>query len=164
MIPRPERADEAAAIGQLITEAFATAPHADGNEAEIVTRLREGGGLLLSLVCADAAGLTGHIAASPVTIGGAPGWACIAPVCVAPRCQRQGIGGALMRAALDGLRAQGLGGVVLLGDPAYYTRFGLLADPARHLPGVPAEYLLSRAFAEPAPTGPITLHPAFRAA
>ncbi|RID91798.1 N-acetyltransferase [Gemmobacter lutimaris] len=161
MTPRLEGADEAAAISRLIAEAFATAPHADGNEAEIVAALRTSGDLLLSLVCEDGHGLTGHIAASPVTIGGTPGWACIAPVSVAPRCQQQGIGQALMRAALAALQAQGHGGVVILGGPAYYGRFGLVADPARRLPGVPPEYLLSRAFTTPAPTGDICFAPAF---
>ncbi|PTX49971.1 putative acetyltransferase [Gemmobacter caeni] len=65
MTPRPEGADEAAVIGRLITDAFATAAHSDGNEAEIVAALRASGDLLLSLVCEDGHGLTGHIAASP---------------------------------------------------------------------------------------------------
>ncbi|WP_054301489.1 GNAT family N-acetyltransferase [Gemmobacter sp. LW-1] len=161
MTPRSEGADEAAAIGRLITDAFATAAHSDGNEAEIVAALRASGDLLLSLVCEDGHGLTGHIAASPVTIGGTPGWACIAPVSVAPHCQRQGVGHALMQSALATLQAQGHGGVVVLGDPAYYGRFGLVADAARHIPGVPAEYVLSRPFSSPAPTGEIRFAPAF---
>ncbi|WP_242013782.1 GNAT family N-acetyltransferase [Gemmobacter caeni] len=94
-------------------------------------------------------------------MGGTPGWACIAPVSVAPRCQRQGVGHALMQGALATLQAQGHGGVVILGDPAYYGRFGLVADAARHIPGVPAEYVLSRPFSSPAPTGEIRFAPAF---
>lgn len=160
MILRPERTDDAAAIGALITAAFATAAHADGTEAAVMARLRASGDLLLSLVAEDGRGLLGHVAASPVTLGGAAGWACIAPVSVAPAVQRQGVGGALMRAALAKLQAQGAGGVVVLGDPAYYGRFGLQADPRRHVPDVPAEFLLSLAFGSLA-EGVVAFHPAF---
>lgn len=161
MILRDEAEGEAGAIGELITTAFLTAPHADGTEAAIVVRLRAGGGLLLSLVAERAEGLIGHVAASPVTIGGVGGWACIAPLSVAEGARRQGVGAALMRAALVRLEAAGLGGVVLLGDPAFYGRFGFIADPARFVPGLPAEYLLGRAFRGAGLAGEIRFHPAF---
>lgn len=160
MILRAEQPGEAGAIGALITAAFATAAHADGTEAAIMARLRDSGDLLLSLVAEEAGVLLGHVAASPVTIGGAAGWACIAPVSVAPAVQRQGVGSALMRAALAALRAQGAGGVIVLGDPGYYGRFGLKADPRRHVPDVPGEFLLSLSFGT-APEGVVSFHPAF---
>lgn len=160
MILRAEMPGEAAAIGALITAAFATAAHADGTEAAIMGRLRDSGDLLLSRVAEDAGGLRGHIAASPVTIGGVAGWACIAPVSVAPAAQRQGVGTALMRAALAELQAQGVGGVMILGDPGYYGRFGFVADPRRHVPDVPGEFLLSQSFGT-APEGVVSFHPAF---
>ncbi|MDR0808052.1 MAG: N-acetyltransferase [Gemmobacter sp.] len=161
MIVRRETPDEARAIGQFVTTAFLTARHADGNEAAIVARLRAEGGLLLSLVAEGAKGLIGHVAASPVTIGGAGGWGCIAPLAVCEAARRQGIGAALMRAALARLEAAGAGGVVVLGDPAYYGRFGLIADPARFAPGLPPEYLLGRSFRDPPPAGEVRFHPAF---
>ena len=159
MILRAEQPGEAGAIGALITAAFATAAHADGTEAAIMARLRDSGDLLLSLV-AEEAGVLGHVAASPVTIGGAAGWACIAPVSVAPAVQRQGVGAALMRAALAALQAQGADGVIVLGDPGYYGRFGLKADPRRHVPDVPGEFLLSLSFGTD-PAGVVSFHPAF---
>lgn len=73
MILRDAAASEAGAIGDLITTAFLSAPHADGTEAALVARLRAEGGLWLSLVAEAAAGLAGHVAASPVRIGGAAG-------------------------------------------------------------------------------------------
>lgn len=157
---RPERPEEAAAIAALIAAAFLAAPHADGNEAQIVAKLRQEGGLLLSLVAVEGTALLGHVAASPVTVADAQGWACIAPLCVCPERQRRGIGSALMRAALDQLRAQGMGGVVLVGDPAYYRRFGLVADPAITAPGIPGEYVLSLPMAGTV-AGAIRFHPAF---
>lgn len=160
MILRPETAADAPAISRLVTEAFATAPHADGNEAEIVERLRAADALLLSLVAEEDDSLIGHIAASAVTVGETPGWACIAPVSVVPAHQRRGIGAALMRAALQALRDRGAGGVVILGDPAYYNRFGLTADGRRRIDGVPGGYVLSLPFTTD-PEGAVTFHAAF---
>jgi putative acetyltransferase len=158
---RPERPEDAAAIGPLITAAFLTAEHRDGTEAAIVDRLRADGALLLSLVAADGPALVGHVAASPVTVGGRPGWAGIGPLAVRADRRRQGIGARLMTAALDALRARGLAGAVLVGDPAYYARFGFAARPGLTVPGIPDAYVLALPFAGPAPAGAIAYHPAF---
>lgn len=48
----------------------------------------------------------------------------LAPLAVAGRCQRQGIGRALVEQGLERLRAQGVRLVFVLGDPQYYGRFG----------------------------------------
>jgi putative acetyltransferase len=45
---------------------------------------------------------------------------------VLPACQRQGIGGRLVRARLEGCRNLGHEIVVVLGHPTYYPRFGFL--------------------------------------
>ena len=66
-----------------------------------------------------------------------------------------------MTAALDALRARGLAGAVLVGDPAYYARFGFAPSPGLTVPGVPDEYVLALPFAGPPPTGAIAYHPAF---
>jgi putative acetyltransferase len=48
----------------------------------------------------------------------------LAPVAVDPAYQGQGIGEALCRAGIAAMRAMGCGGVVVLGHPTYYPRFG----------------------------------------
>lgn len=158
---RDERAGDAETVAALITEAFATAPHAGGNEAEIVAALREAGALSLSFVADEAGALLGHVAASPAAVGLVSGWACIAPVSVLPTWQGQGIGADLMRAALTGLRAHGFEGAVLVGDPAYYSRFGFRAHPGLTAAGIPDAYVLGLAFGASAPSGEIAFHPAF---
>jgi putative acetyltransferase len=158
---RPERPEDAAAIGPLITDAFLTAAHADGTEAAIVDDLRAAGALTLSLVATDGPALVGHVAASPVTIAGRPGWAGIGPLAVRADHRRRGIGAALMAAALDALRARGLQGAVLVGDPAFYARFGFAARPGLTVPGVPDAYVLALPFAGYLPTGTVAYHPAF---
>lgn len=155
-----ESPGDAAAIRALVTEAFRAAPHASGTEAQIVDRLRDAGALSLSLVARDRDGILGHVAASPLGIGDAAGWFGIGPLAVRLDRQSRGIGSALMGAALARLRAQGAGGVVLVGDPAYYGRFGFAADPAVVVEGIPAEYVLTLPFGRPA-QGHVRFHAAF---
>lgn len=150
---RPEAPEDAAAIGSLITGAFAGAPHSDGTEADIVAALRRDGDLTISLVAEEGA-IIGHVAFSPVTISdGAIGWYGLAPVSVAPSRQGQGIGAELIRRGLDELQALGAKGCVVLGDPAYYGRFGFKADPALSYPGVPEGLFQRIIFAGAAPNG-----------
>ncbi|WP_151718606.1 GNAT family N-acetyltransferase [Gemmobacter serpentinus] len=160
MILRDETAADVDAIAALVTAAFTDAEHSDGNEAAIVADLRAGNGLLLSLLAEDTGALLGHIAASAVTVGGEPGWACIAPVSVAPAAQRRGVGSALMTAAMARLQALGTGGGVILGDPDYYRRFGFVADGRRRIAGVPQDYVLSHVLTTD-PPGDVGFHPAF---
>jgi putative acetyltransferase len=53
---------------------------------------------------------------------------------------------------------------VVLGEPAYYGRFGFLADPALVLPGVPPEYFQALPFGSSRPCGVVSYHAAFGAA
>jgi putative acetyltransferase len=48
----------------------------------------------------------------------------LAPVSVTPDRQRSGIGSLLIRTALERATREGWNAVIVLGDPAYYTRFG----------------------------------------
>ncbi len=124
---RAEMPADAAAIDALVRAAFERA-----DEAAIVDRLRGDGALVLSLVaCVDGV-VVGHVALSPVAIAGAAGGAVgLAPLAVAPPLQRCAVGARLVEEALARARASGIGAVVVLGDPAYYTRFGFVTA-ARH--------------------------------
>lgn len=112
---RDEGAGDADAIAALLDAAF-------GGSAEsgIVDRLRRDGDLALSLVAEAAGVLLGHVALSPLA-GDLPGALALAPLAVTPKAQRRGLGSLLVRAALD--RA-GDAPVVVVGDPAFYRRFG----------------------------------------
>ena len=162
MLIRPERPADAAAISRLTTAAFRTAQHSSGTEARIVERLRRSGGLLLSLVAEDKAGIVGHIAFSPVRIGGEwQNWVGLGPVAVAPSAQQGGVGSALIRDGLARMRAAGHAGCVVLGEPGYYTRFGFAAIPGITYPGVPTEYFMAQGFLGAPPQGEVAYHPAF---
>lgn len=138
---RPEAASDEDAIRRLVAAAFEGAEHSDGSEPAIVDALRRDGELALSLVAEDAQGIIGHIAFSSVTISdGAQGWFGLAPVSVWPGHQRHGIGSALIRRGIADLEEHRARGVVLLGDPAYYSRFGFVHEPQLAFQGPPPEY------------------------
>lgn len=160
---RLEREGDEADIAALTTAAFREAPHKSGTEAAIVERLRLHGDLALSLVVEDADGaIAGHVAFSPVTISdGTPGGFGLGPVSVAPMNQRAGIGTALIRDGLKRLKDSGAGGCVVLGEPAYYGRFGFRHDPKLVFPGPPAEYFQALRFCGFEPTGTVAYAPAF---
>lgn len=159
---RAERAGDDLAIAALVTEAFETAPNRSGTEAEIVERLREAGALTLSLISEQDGRIAGHIGISPVTIDGEDcGWFGLGPVAVLPEYQGQGIGGRLIEAGLDQLRGAGAHGIVLLGDPAYYRRFGFNSEARLILPGVPPEYFQALGLGGEEAEGQVAYHPAF---
>jgi len=95
-------------------------------EAHLVDLLRARGKAIISLVAEFSGAIVGHILFSPVSIDPpAPAWRALglAPVGVMPEWQRQGIGKALIMQGLESCRARGFDLVVVLGAPAYYSRF-----------------------------------------
>lgn len=161
---RAERPGDEEAIAALTRAAFAAHPHSDHAEQLIVAALRESGALALSLVAERHGRVVGHVAFSPVTIGGRPSdWYGLGPMAVAPPQQRAGIGRALVETGLAALRERGAGGCVVLGEPAFYGRFGFVHHPGLVLAGVPPEYFLALAFAGKVPCGRLAYHAAFDA-
>ena len=158
----PERPEDAAIIRQVTEAAFAVAEHSDGTEGAIVDALRAAGALSVSLVARRGGERVGHVAFSPVTLDGADlGWYGLGPVSVRPDLHGQGIGGALIRAGLEQLKALGAQGCVVLGDPRYYQRFGFAVDPAIRYDGVPPEDFMALPLGSSTATGQVAYHPAF---
>ncbi len=160
MLIRDETPGDIPAIGRVVTEAMRLLPQATGTEAAIVERLRVAGALALSLVAEDEGRVVGYLAASAARIGRQDGWGLIGPLAVWPARQRQGIGSALMAAALGRLWATGRG-AALVGDPAYYRRFGFRAFPGLTVAGCPPEVVQALPFDGSAPQGELIHHPAF---
>jgi putative acetyltransferase len=109
------------AIETVVAEAFGRP-----EEADLVERLHADGDVVVSFVAEDGGEIVGHVLLSrmnaPIRALG------LAPVSVRPDRQGEGVGGALIRAALQLARNDGWQGVFVLGNPDYYTRFGF--DPA----------------------------------
>ena len=159
---RPERPPDHAAIAVVTEAAFRNTQHSDGSEVAIVDRLRKDGDLRLSLVAEDAERIVGHVAISPVMIEGkACDWYGLGPISVLPSLQHTGIGSRLMQRAIADMREEGAAGIVLLGDPAYYARFGFEHDPRLEYPGPPPEYFQRLVINGRAPTGLVSYAPAF---
>jgi predicted N-acetyltransferase YhbS len=159
---RPERTGDEAAIHALTEAAFRDMPFSDGDEPDLVDRLRQDGDLTLSLVAEDGARIVGHVAFSPVTISdGARDWFGLGPISVWPQSQARGIGSFLMQRGLADMRERGARGIVLLGDPQYYSRFGFAHDPRLAYPGPPPEYFQYLLMDGEMPEGEVRYAPAF---
>jgi putative acetyltransferase len=160
---RNEIPADASAIEAVTISAFRDAPHSGHNEQFIVSALREAGQLTVSLVAVAEGKVIGHVAVSPVSVSATtPGWCGLGPISVLPEYQRRGVGTHLMREALRNLRGKkGVAGCVVLGEPAYYGRFGFRADPALVFPGAPPEYFQVLAFGSSRPRGVVSYHAAF---
>jgi len=166
MLIRPESADDENVIRKLVYRAFENHPHhepgAKPTEHEIVDRLRVDDALSLFLVAEEDGRISGHIAFSEVTVADQRcGWYGLGPVAVLPERRNAGIGAALIREGLARMKVLGAAGIVLLGEPNYYSRFGFKADSRLVLPGLPPDYFMVLPFWVDLPDGPVAYHPAF---
>ena len=118
---RLEAAADVAGIRAVHVASFPTAA-----EADLVEALRAAGRLSVSLVAVEDGTIVGHAAISAVTAAGTPPGAGLAPVAVLPVFRRRGVAAALVEAALACSRELGFSWAVVLGNPAYYGRFGFL--------------------------------------
>jgi putative acetyltransferase len=126
---RDEIPDHAPAVAALLEDAFG-----GPDEAALVAALHSADAAPVALVAVSGEGdVIGHVLFSPLAVERARGEcvaAALAPLAVDARHRRQGIGAALVRAGLARCRNQGYAGVVVLGDPEYYGRFGFRAERA----------------------------------
>ena len=120
---RAERGSDVVAREALLDACFGASRH-----ARTCQRLRDGRapaeGLALSALREDR--LVGTVRLWHVSLGGVPALV-LGPLAVDPSCQKLGVGAALTERALLAARRLGHGAVILLGDAAYYARFGFSA-------------------------------------
>ena len=105
-------------------------------EADIVDQLRVSCPEALSLVALAGNRIVGHVLFTPVLIKAAQRsivGAGLAPLAVLPSLQKQGVGARLVTSGLDHLRRAGTPFVVVLGEPAYYGRFGFQPASRFHI-------------------------------
>jgi putative acetyltransferase len=110
-------------------------------EADLVDALRGRRPFTISLVATDGpdAGVVGHILFSPVTLVSGDSTTGLdavrllglGPMAVLPSWQRRGIGTMLVERSLAGCRHLGHAGVVVVGHPRFYHRFGFTPARAR---------------------------------
>jgi putative acetyltransferase len=159
LIIRDEAERDLAAIRTVHRLAF-------GGESEgsLVDALRVSGDAAISLVAEREDRVVGHVLLSRLH---APMRAlALAPVGVLPDHQRQGIGSALIRAALERAQGDHWEAVFVVGEPAYYRRFGFCAEAARgHVCTYAGDFFMVRALGAAAlpTTGGIDYPAPFRA-
>jgi len=128
---RPAGAADAPAIRAVHLAAFPTA-----QEADLVERLEADGDAVLSLVAEEARArkeILGHLMLSRMRVTGNFGLfraLGLGPIGVLPDRQRSGLGSALIVEALAMARAGGEELIFVLGEPAFYRRFGFSAEAA----------------------------------
>lgn len=132
---RPERPEDADALGALVTAAFAD----EGpNTARFVRAVRQKAQIVLAEVATADGVIVGHSqwCVAPILVDGFPIRAAyLACLSVEPTRQRQGIGSLLVLSGLAHLRREGFQAVTLLGDPTYYARFGFSPALAQKIKG-----------------------------
>ena len=124
---RPEKICDYPQICQVITEAFKTAEHSDGNEAEPVNNLRKSPSFIpeLSLVAVVNDNIVGHILFTKAFVGTTPVLA-LAPLSVLPLYQNRGIGLALIKKGHETAKKLGYKFSVVLGYAGYYSKSGYI--------------------------------------
>lgn len=149
---RPADIGDRPAILELVGVAFAGDGHDPQEEVDIVTATWASGGTPegMELVATDGGDhLVGHVLPALGELEGRPAIA-IAPLCVEPGHQGRGIGSDLMEEVLRRIEGTGWPFVVLLGNPAYYARFGFEAAASHgiHYPpvGVDNPHFMIRRF------------------
>ena len=159
---RAERPGDEDIIHELTQAAFAPMSYSSGTEGAIIRALRANGELALSLVAEEDGEIIGHVAFSPVTIGGHyDDWFGLGPISVRADRQRQGIGHALIREGIHRLKALGAKGCALVGDQAVYKGVGFISDGELTYEGVPDIYVQHLTLSGHAPKGLLTFSSAF---
>lgn len=126
---RAETADDGLGVFAAVKAAFGR-----DDEARLVDALRANDDVVLALVAELSGVIVGTVVFSRVWIETDDARAAavaLAPLAVAPAFQRTGVGSLLTFEALAKLKASGERLVLVLGEPAYYRRFGFRADLAR---------------------------------
>jgi putative acetyltransferase len=124
MIIRREQQGDEPAVATVVEQAFGQA-----DEVRLVKQIWADGDAVISLVAVAGRVVVGHVMFSRMV---GPFRALgLAPVSVVPEHQRRGIGRSLVEKGLRKAREQGWEAVFVLGNPAYYERFGFRVDLAQ---------------------------------
>lgn len=122
---RQENPNDYEDVYKVVKEAFANAAFSDGDEQDLVVRLRQSGSFVpeLSLVAVENKKIVGHILFTRAFVGSVAVLA-LAPLSVLPQYQKKGIGLSLIKQGHDAASRLGYEYSVVLGHAEYYPRAG----------------------------------------
>lgn len=158
---REATADDHAAIDALLAGAFPSR-----QEADLVRALRANGDLALELVAEAFGDVVGHAAFPRLVSDAELRAAALAPLAVAASARERGVGAALVQQGLAALADRGVEWCLVLGDPAYYGRFGFSAEAAAGFATPydgPYQQTVGLVLQGPPPRGALTYPAAFTA-
>lgn len=126
---RAEREEDYSQIYEVVKKAFEKAEHSDGNEQDLVEKLRKNKAYInsLSLVCEDNDKIVGYVMFTKNKIGKVTGLT-LAPLAILPKYQHKRLGTLLVKSGLKIAKELGYEYVVVLGNPKYYNRFGFVTS------------------------------------
>lgn len=126
---RTEREEDYSQIYEVVKKAFEKAEHSDGNEQDLVEKLRKNKAYInsLSLVCEDNDKIVGYVMFTKNKIGKVTGLT-LAPLAILPKYQHKRLGTLLVKSGLKIAKELGYEYVVVLGNPKYYNRFGFVTS------------------------------------
>lgn len=127
------RIDAETPADALSVEALVLRAFGPGRFAKTAERLREGAAVAAGFVARDAGKVVGSVRLWAITVGGQPAL-FLGPIAVSADCRKAGLGADLVKACLDFAESAGEG-VLLVGDVAYFERFGFATSPDARLPG-----------------------------
>lgn len=143
LINTPSRND-LSGIPYLVEAAFGR-----HDEAVLVDELRRTDAIAFELVATDRDILVGHILMSRLV--SPEGCLALAPLSVHPDRQKQGIGSSLVKIATETAEERGYIAAFVLGNPAYYGRFGYEVERASDFEtSYPVEFTAACVFDETA--------------
>ena len=120
IVIRNATSSDGAAIEKIYQESF---PLED--LLPLVSELQKDPALALNIVAARGNAIAGHVAWTPCALDGAEEKVVLlGPLAVSEHERRKGIATALIRQGLDRMKRDGFAAVCVLGDPAYYARYG----------------------------------------
>ncbi|WP_417278159.1 GNAT family N-acetyltransferase [Celeribacter sp.] len=132
---RDMKRGEEPAVADLLTAAFG-----QKNEAQLVETLRKSRAIAGEMVLPMAGEVIGYAALSKMT---APkGWLCLAPVAIRPDLQSRGYGRRLVGMITQWAELSGQT-LVVLGDPAFYSRCGFKPIPEGFTSPYPLDHTLT---------------------
>jgi len=130
IVIRPERPGDYRETEIITREAFCDIYKPGCDEHLVAHKLRETAAFVreLDLVACEGERIVGNIMYTKARVIGPGGEArevlCLGPISVLPEHQGQGIGGRLIEESVARAREMGFAGVFLMGNPAYYSKFG----------------------------------------
>lgn len=124
-----ETAHDAATIDALVLAAFGP-----GRFAKTAERIREQAAIAVGFVAREGTEIIGSVRLWRISIGHTPA-VFLGPIAVDEVRRKSGLGADLVHTCLEHARAQGIMGVLLVGDSPYFNRFGFRAAPGAVLAG-----------------------------